>query len=221
MATGLALGAMLPDIDLYPTSVAFLAGHKELVYAIHRTATHSLAAAVIVAAIALASWGKPSLAWWCGGFALGVLTHIALDLFFWFEQLDVFWPFSHLPPGHPLLGIPNLWARVHLPPIFNNPEGCRSLRDAFEFAAIGAFLVALDKVAPRETGKRFFNFTVALCWVLFLIALVGVALWPWKKQIILVNVFTLLYLLPYAWIQTVKRGPEIGAWCLGNREGRI
>jgi membrane-bound metal-dependent hydrolase YbcI (DUF457 family) len=94
---GVTLGAMLPDIDVNPTAIAFLV-NKDLTYAVHRTFTHSLLAiAILTVAGAIVRRRARATSWVCFGLALGITTHVLLDIFFWFAQIDLFWPFSHFP----------------------------------------------------------------------------------------------------------------------------
>lgn len=65
------LGAMLPDVDVYPAAVAFLRGRGDLTYVSHRTFTHSMLAALLVAfAGAVLRRRSPGSAWACAGLAL-------------------------------------------------------------------------------------------------------------------------------------------------------
>src|ERR1051326_154960 len=123
---GIVLGSMLPDVDMYPTGIAFLLKRADLTYVIHRTATHSLLFAFALLLLGLI----PRTRWLFIGLSLGVCTHILLDTFFWFTQIDMFWPFSRLGTGLPIV---NLWSHERLTGLWAN------FREAFESAALALF----------------------------------------------------------------------------------
>jgi membrane-bound metal-dependent hydrolase YbcI (DUF457 family) len=149
------LGAMLPDIDAYPAAVLFLMGRHDLTYAVHRTLTHSLLAILIVAAVGVGLRRSPRAAWACWGLSLGMATHAFLDTFFWFAQLDFFWPFSHLPPDAPVLPVIDLWRHARpLPGLFGNRDFLANLREAFELAAFALYLMALRRVTQQRSGLQ-------------------------------------------------------------------
>src|SRR5687767_5395891 len=108
-AGAIVLGAMLPDIDAYPTAIAVLMGHGDLIYEIHRTATHSIAAVLLLLAASFLM-RTPSARWVALGLAIGVASHELLDLFFWFAQIDIFWPLSRFGATEDTFPIVDLWA---------------------------------------------------------------------------------------------------------------
>ena len=215
--TGITLGAMLPDIDMYPTALAFLAGKHDWVYLIHRSATHSLLLiAVLALAGALFGLRSPTGQWTCFGLSLGVATHVLLDAFFWFAPLDLFWPLSHLPPGHPLLPILNLWSGAVIPSLWLN------LRDACEFAASALFLLALRRIsvragkpAPEARGLKRWEIAA---WIAFAVGIVGAFLFVAKpgRQVILVEAPLLLAFMPYSWLAAYREREAIAVWCQGH-----
>ncbi len=167
-AGGTVLGAMLPDADMYPTAIAFLAGRGDLTYTLHRTATHSLLAAGIALGIGLALRGRrPAVGWGVIGLALGIATHLLLDAFLWFAPLDLFWPLSHVPfaagtwywprdgdGGSALLPVLDFWGLEHaghatgrhLPAVIGRPDLLPNLREALELPAFACFLLALRRI---------------------------------------------------------------------------
>lgn len=201
------LGAMLPDIDMYPTAVAFLLGRKDLIYVIHRSATHSLSLALVLAFFALVFWRRKSAAGVVGaGLTIGVLTHIGLDLFFWFAQIDLFWPFSHLPPESPIAPVADLWKGVTVPPILVN------IREAFEFAAFGLLLMALRRTTATPSLIKWER----AAWAFFGIALVTAVLFrdhpSWQNYV--VTTPYLLAFLPFCWRQVVVVKTELARWAV-------
>ena len=212
--SGVTLGAMLPDIDMYPTAIVVLLGRPDLIYITHRTATHSLAlmAALIVAG-AIAGRRFPTVGWALHGLGLGVATHILLDLFFWFAPLDLFWPLSRLPVGRPMMPIVNLWSGSRIPPILLN------VREAFEFAAFGLLLAALRRIglgthcgADQLAGIKKWEIAA---WVAFVIAIAGAIIFRSKPSLqnLLVTTPCLLAFLPFCWAATFRMRDCIVAWC--------
>jgi membrane-bound metal-dependent hydrolase YbcI (DUF457 family) len=224
-AASVALGALLPDIDMYPAAVLFLMGRHDLVYVAHRTLTHSLLAILIVAAVGVALRRSPTAAWTCWGLALGMATHALLDAFFWFAQLDFFWPFSHLPPEAPLLPVIDLWRDVRpLPALFGNRDFLHNLREACEFAAFALYLMALrrrtrhDK-SPTEAAPGLGQWE-RWAWVGFVVALGTAFFLPNGLQQVLVYTPYLLALAPYCWRQTWRLREPIAQWSRHPRRGR-
>src|SRR5262245_43298331 len=85
--------------------------------------------------------------------ALGMLTHVCLDAFFWFAPLDLFWPFSHLPADRPILPVLDLWAPARpLPAVLGKKDLLVNLREAFDFAAFALYLMALRPGTDDRVG---------------------------------------------------------------------
>jgi membrane-bound metal-dependent hydrolase YbcI (DUF457 family) len=224
-AGGIVLGAMLPDIDMYPTAIAFLAGRHDLIYVIHRTLTHSLLAVLVVAGVGAALLRRSPAGAWAGfGLALGMLTHCVLDLFLWFAPIDLFWPFSRLPAGAPLLPVIDLWTGVRpLPGLFGRPYLLRNLLSALELAAFALYLLALRRLAargPKGDGiasgiRRWERWT----WAGFGVAVVGAFVLSNTLQEVLVHVPYLLALVPYCWRQAILLRAQIARWSLTSKGG--
>jgi membrane-bound metal-dependent hydrolase YbcI (DUF457 family) len=223
LAVGITLGAMLPDIDMYPTAVVFLLGRPDLIYVMHRTLTHSLLAILIVAGLgAVLRRRSTAGAWACWGLSLGMLTHVFLDAFFWFAPLDLFWPLSHLPPGKPVMPVIDLWSSVRpLPAVLGKPDLLVNLREACEFAAFALYLMTLRRVTRRA------NTPAGACaglgrwerwaWAGFGIALVGAWVLPRGLQEVLVVGPYLLAFAPYCWRQTVRLRGAVARWSLSSK----
>jgi hypothetical protein len=223
LAVGITLGAMLPDIDMYPTAVVFLLGRPDLIYVMHRTLTHSLLAILIVAGLGMVLRRRSAAAAWaCWGLALGMLTHVTLDAFFWFAPLDLFWPFSHLPPGKPVLQVIDLWSGARpLPAVLGKPDVLVNLREACEFAAFALYLMALRRVTRRgnaSAGKSMSMVRWEQCaWAGFGIALVGAWMLPRGLEEMLVVGPYLLAFAPYCWRQTLRLRGAVAHWSLSSK----
>jgi membrane-bound metal-dependent hydrolase YbcI (DUF457 family) len=222
LAAGIALGAMLPDIDLYPTAILVLLGHQELTYTVHRTFTHSLLAILTVGGLGLVLRQRSAAGTWaCWGLALGMVTHVFLDAFFWFAPLDLFWPLSHLPREAPLLPVIDLWAWARpLPAALGQPDLLPNLLSALELAAFALYFLALRRLAQAEPkgrpadGLRRWE---RWAWASFAVALVGAFMLPNTLQETLVHVPYLLALAPYCWGQTVRLRVSLARWSLISR----
>ena len=209
LTAGIVLGAMLPDVDMYPTGVAFLLKHAELTYVIHRTATHSLFFALMILLVGLS---VPRWRWACFGLSIGVCTHLALDTFFWFTQVALFWPFSRMDMGLPIF---NLWSEEKLSGLWVN------VREAFEFAAFALLLGSLRGIASHfgNAGASLVKWERAL-WVCFALAM-GTAFSfrdASTNQHYVVTTPYLLLFLPYCWYQVWRLRSEIARWAQGRRE---
>lgn len=209
-AGSVALGSMLPDIDLYPTAIAFLAGRMDLIYVIHRTATHCLPLILVLGlAGALARSSIARFAMW--GLAVGVLTHAALDTLFWFTQVDLFWPLSRVPPGRPMLPIVNFWSDLRMPALFVN------LREACEYLAFALLLTALHRISPSQTHLALWR---RAAWVYFgCMVVTAFALGSMPKiQNVLVTAPYLLAFLPVTWTAVWRARDDIARWARGARD---
>ncbi|MBW3622175.1 MAG: metal-dependent hydrolase [Armatimonadetes bacterium] len=217
--TAITLGAMLPDIDMYPTAVVFLSGREDLVYAVHRTLAHSLwVLLLLIGAGAVARERWKTGRWICWGLALGGFTHVFLDAFFWFAPLDLFWPLSRLPPDRPLLPVIHLWSGMRLPALWGKPDLLENSLMAFELAALALYLLALRRISrqvnPRCPAAEGLIRWERWAWISFGISFVGAVVLPSSAQKVLVHVPYLLAFLPYCWWQTVKRRETIATWSL-------
>jgi membrane-bound metal-dependent hydrolase YbcI (DUF457 family) len=206
-AIGVVIGSMVPDLDMYPTGIAFLFGHSELTYVIHRTATHSLLLALVILAIGLVirRWR-----WICVGLSIGACTHIALDTFFWFTQIDMFWPLSRLDTGLPIV---NLWSQEKLSGLWVN------FREAFEYAAFALLLRSLRQMgtASGTSAQSSRKWEVGL-WVGFLTALITAFLFRERPalQHYIVSAPYLLLFFPYCLSRVWQLRREIAKWALAE-----
>ena len=106
-------GTMLPDLDIMLVSVASLfytIPKAEEIF--HRTFSHSFFTLIFVYllfAILSELKKKPVLKSIGKGITLGILTHLVVDSFIWFNQIDLLWPL----PLEPI----NLWRLWDTPPI--------------------------------------------------------------------------------------------------------
>ena len=132
---GVILGGIIPDMDNFGVAVATLA--KLPTAGIHRTATHSVFFALAIAVIFhLIGQVKKEVRWsnLGAGLGIGILFHILLDIFLWFNGVALFWPFP--------LWV-NLWAHT-TPPVWY-----MKFMDPAEFLFFGLFLAALGTWARK------------------------------------------------------------------------
>jgi membrane-bound metal-dependent hydrolase YbcI (DUF457 family) len=211
-AFGLVFGAMLPDIDLYPTAVAVVAGVPDAVKIFHRSATHSVLFLLLLVAAAVITKKRISTSWLFWGLALGVLGHEVLDIFFWFAQLDIMWPFSHWPASNPPFQVINIWTSDYKGLVSN-------IRDAFEFVAFALFLYSLRKIVLRirPAAKVAIDLLVMrLMCAYFVVALTTAFLFAGhtETQQKIVNFPFLLLFLPYCWWRAWVYREEIAQWAM-------
>ena len=98
-------GSILPDLDIVVVAIGSLfypISHSEKLF--HRSFSHSffsLIAVYLLFAI-LSEWKKRPVYKSIGkGLALGMLSHIILDTFLWFQKIQFLWP---LPWNHSAYG---------------------------------------------------------------------------------------------------------------------
>src|SRR5579871_1682039 len=210
-ALGIVLGSMLPDVDMYPVGIATAFGAKFDIYAVHRTAAHSLLLILAVLAVGLCIPRRRPGRATALGLSLGFATHALLDIFFWFAPIDLFWPLHDVLPNVRFVDPINLWSAVHL------PGWAISLRDSFEFGAFALYLLALRRViravAVNDDGEAGLLRAEVILWALFLITLATSTVASTKLQQVLVFTPLLLFAMPYCWLQTWRYRREIGAWC--------
>ncbi len=197
---GVVLGSMLPDADMFPTAIAVLLKHGELTYVIHRSATHSLLFAAFLGLISLLA---PKWRWTLLGLALGVLSHILLDIVFWFAPIDLLWPFSQ---GKLL----NVWNGVDISVSLVN------VRQAFEAAAFAFLLEALARIS----GERRLRSWSLAAWVWFAIALPAAFIFrdsEFKENVVVMTPYLLAF-LPFTWWQVWRLRVVISEWAIARQE---
>ena len=92
----LIFGAILPDLDIVIVAIGSLFYPISLSEKLfHRSFSHSFFVLILVYLVfaILAEWKKcPSFKSIGKGMALGILSHIILDTFFWFREIQFLWP---------------------------------------------------------------------------------------------------------------------------------
>jgi membrane-bound metal-dependent hydrolase YbcI (DUF457 family) len=156
---GVLLGSFIPDMDNLGVAVATLA--KIPTEGIHRTLTHSVFFAALVAVIFILVGQRKKDAHWINlglGLGLGLLLHSLLDLLLWFNGVALFWPFP--------LWV-NLWTNSA------PPEWFMKFMDPAEFLFFGLYLWALGIWARKfNTNSEFLKMQriwMALEFALFVI----------------------------------------------------
>ena len=94
-------GALLPDLDILIVAIASLfypISHAEQLF--HRSFTHSFFTIILVYLLfaILSEWKKQPIYKSIGkGVIFGILSHIILDTFFWFREIQFLWPLPLKP----------------------------------------------------------------------------------------------------------------------------
>ena len=140
------LGSIIPDIDIIFCAIAsYYIPIEEAVYFFHRTITHSiitLAAIYLVFLITYEIKKNNSILNSAYGFIAGMSFHLLIDIFFWFDSIDLFWP----------LPIPNinLWFNMDV----NNDILNIILASEFIFFRLIAYkLIHIVINNPRNNGN--------------------------------------------------------------------
>jgi len=242
LTLAVTVGAMLPDLDLYPASIAYLAtGRNELSEQIHRSLTHSLfvMAALTGAGLTLRR-SRPKAAWTLIGLATGMLTHALLDVFMWFAALDAFWPVSQLPAGsaawwwpagetpggRALLPVLDIWNNggrhagpgTYLPAVFGNRDFIVNALGSMETLAFALFFGAVSRIAGAEAVKRrsrgLSRWSLA-AWILTVLLMIAAFPLPNRYHMILSFAALLLVVFPYGLALTWRQREPIAAWARG------
>lgn len=93
---GFVLGNLIPDLDFVAVAALFPVEGMEALH-LHRGFSHSLlAATTMMLGFYLASrlMQDRYMRFMGYGLSLGVVAHFSLDIFIWFEAVDIFWPAS-------------------------------------------------------------------------------------------------------------------------------
>ena len=133
---GLVLGNLFPD--LVNIAVAIATVIKASTEGLHRTFTHSLfTVAVLVILFYLVSLVTKNVKWnnFGIGFGIGILMHIILDLFLWFNGVELFWPIRFEL---------NFWSW------FSMPNWLDKILMTGEFLAFGLFFLLLTSIGKRQ-----------------------------------------------------------------------
>jgi len=134
---GLVLGNMAPDLDNLVVAYATLAKLPDAEH-FHRTFTHSIftVAAMLIVFYTLSLLTKKERWHNFGlGFGSGILMHMALDLIFWFNGVELLWPLG---------GEVNFWKW------FTVPDWLKILLNTGEFLFFGVYMLALASFAHRS-----------------------------------------------------------------------
>lgn len=185
---GVVIGSLLPDLDNLAVAVATVA--KLPTEGLHRTFTHSLFAAVLVAfgfylagrLVKQSRWGNLGI-----GLGIGMLMHVILDLLIWFDGVALLWPLSSWV---------NLWAA------FSPPSWFSKLMLPAEFLFFALFFVGLAGIAHKRTTDQDYLHTLRF--------------WTWM-QVVLFVIFTVLvfvmqkgFMTPYGGLYLVSLVLAIG-----------
>ena len=133
---GLVLGNLFPDLDNIAVAIATVT--KASTEGLHRTFTHSLftVIALVVLFYLISLFAKDSK--WKNfgiGFGVGMLMHIILDLFLWFNGVELFWPIKFEL---------NFWSW------FTMPGWLDIILKTGEFLAFGLFFLLLVSLGKKQ-----------------------------------------------------------------------
>ena len=139
---GVVLGNLFPDLDNIAVAIATVT--KSPTEGLHRAFTHSLFTALaLVALFYLVSlltrdrrWNQFGL-----GFGAGILMHIILDLFLWFNGVELFWPIKFDL---------NFWSW------FAMPGWLDIILKTGEFLAFGLFFLLLASLGKKQRTDEAF-----------------------------------------------------------------
>lgn len=153
---GIVLGNLFPDTDNLAVAIATVA--KLPTEGLHRAFTHSLFTIVAILAIfyLIAALTKKQR-WNILGFGLGIgiLMHILLDLFIWFNGVAILWP---IPSWI------NLWTS------YTPPEWFDKLMLSAEYLFLALYFVLLYSMARKYKTDQDYQKTL-LIWALVQAAL--------------------------------------------------
>ena len=133
---GVLLGNLFPDLDNIAVAVATVT--KASTEGLHRTFTHSIftfvALVVLFYVVSIATknqkWNNFGI-----GFGAGILMHIILDLFLWFNGVELFWPIRFEL---------NFWSW------FTMPGWLEKVLMTGEFLAFGLFFLLLVSIGKKQ-----------------------------------------------------------------------
>jgi membrane-bound metal-dependent hydrolase YbcI (DUF457 family) len=178
---GVVLGNLFPDLDNIAVAIATIT--KNSTDGLHRTFTHSIFTALaLVLLFYLASlltrdqrFNNFGL-----GFGSGILMHIILDLFLWFNGVELFWPLKFEL---------NLWGW------FTMPGWLDIILKTGEFLAFGLFFLYLVSLGKKQgTDGAFLPKLQVYAYIQFaLFALITIAGFVLQKGFL--TVYGALYLL--------------------------
>lgn len=133
---GVVLGNLFPDLDNLAVAYATLTGADT--HGLHRTFTHSIftiIALFILFYLTAAVTGNRKWNSFGMGFGMGILMHILLDLFLWFNGVELLWPIRYEL---------NFWSW------FETPAWLRIILETGEFLAFGLYFLLLRSLARRQ-----------------------------------------------------------------------
>lgn len=160
---GVVLGNLFPDLDNIAVAVATIT--KNTTDGLHRTFTHSIFTAIVfLVMFYLVSLLTRDQRWinFGFGFGSGILMHIILDLFLWFNGVELFWPIKFEL---------NFWSW------FTMPGWLDIILKTGEFLAFGLFFLLLVSLGKKQkTDKSFLPKLQVYAYIQFaLFALITVA----------------------------------------------
>ncbi len=146
-AYGFVIGSVWPDVDLAALAVTYLFDSK-LAMRMHRTATHSLLIIGLITLLGIMFSTTKGGKSFFKGLGTGMALHSVVDIFLWLAGVDILWPLGQFGIRSEV----NLWAKVKIPPLWNNFLG------AGDFLAMALFYGYLIRQArTHETNPGFLS----------------------------------------------------------------
>ncbi|KAL0213426.1 hypothetical protein RCL1_007052 [Eukaryota sp. TZLM3-RCL] len=185
VAPFLYLGSILPDFDLYLDVLSIIIT-RSIKVRFHRTLTHSLVVHLIFVAISSCVFvSVPALGIKMFAFVFAASLHVVFDIFFWFTEIEIFWPFSKQ------LGKVSLFGK------FKVPLKLQAILGALEHLSVALFLIALSALNPVFTTDYPFIF-YNICLLEFLYSIFVFALhFLVSPSLVLVFLFAPLFLISF------------------------
>jgi len=92
---GFLLGSILPDIDYFFSKIHEIINIPSYLSFLNKTFAHSILSTVIIYLLLLIVYElkkDKSILHLANGLILGIFLHISIDILFFFEKIDLFWP---------------------------------------------------------------------------------------------------------------------------------
>jgi membrane-bound metal-dependent hydrolase YbcI (DUF457 family) len=163
--SGVMIGSVLPDFDFIPLALVFFFD-STLAKSLHRSFSHSLLIPLLLLLVAglLVARRRPApSAPLLAGAALGMVSHVLLDILFWFGSVNVLWPLNLF--GYPT--IVSIWNQVTVPSVWLlwvSADG-----ELLSYAVLYSYYRYLIRRNPSAAPKLNLSLWIGITLALFLI----------------------------------------------------
>jgi len=144
---GFLIGNIFPDID-FLLLIPFRFINRDFALQLHRSATHSiiLVLLILILGFIFHIFDKQKIKMFLYGASAGILVHIFLDFFMWFNQVDFLWPLDiHL----------DLYKNMNIPDFIPN------IVASFETACYAILLLYIQKLVSQD-NKQIVQISIVL-----------------------------------------------------------